>query len=106
MVSIFCRSIMVVCIPRGFSVRAFSCWWVYISLLGGGVVCVWLLGLFSFSSFSSCEWGGFVLSTWVLLGRVGVVLVCVGPEVSSIFVVLRACAVGGGFHALHWNMLS
>ena len=97
---------MVVCMPRVFSVRTFSRWWVYISLLGGGVVCVWELGLFSFGFFFSCEWGGFVLSTWVGLGRVGVVLVCVGPEVSSIVVMLRACAVGGGCHALHWNMFS
>ena len=76
------------------------------SLLGSGVVCVWEVGLFSFCFILSCGWGGFVLSTWGGLGKVGVVLVCVGPEVSSIVVMLRACAVGGGFHALHWNMFS
>ena len=37
---------------------------------------------------------------------VGVVSVCVGPGVSSMVDVLRACAVGDGFHALHWYMLS
>ncbi len=76
------------------------------SLLGGGVVCVWDLGCFSVCFIFSCEWVGIVLSTWGGLGRVGVVLVCVGPEVSSIVVMLRACAAGGGFHALHWNVFS
>ena len=105
-VNIFCRSIMVVCMPRVFNVRTFRRWWVYNSLLGGGVVCVWELGLFSFGFIFSCEWGGFVLSTWVGLGRVGVVLVCVGPDVSFIVLVLRVSVVGREFHALHWNMLS
>ena len=41
-----------------------------------------------------------------MLGVFGVVLVCVGPEVSSIFVVLGACVVSGVCHALHWNMFS
>ena len=35
-----------------------------------------------------------------------VVSVCVGPGMSSMVGVLRACAVGHGFHALHWYMLS
>ena len=96
---------MVVCIPRVFSVRAFTWWWVYLSLLDGGVVFVWF-ELFSFSFFSSCEWVGFILSIWLVLGVFGVVLVCVGPKVSSIVVMLRACAVGGGCHAWHWNMFS
>ncbi len=47
---------------------------------------------------------GCILSIWLVLGIVGVVLVCVGPMVFSIVVMLRACAVGGGCHALHWNM--
>ena len=41
-----------------------------------------------------------------MLGRDGVVLVCVGPDVSCVVVVLGVCAVCRGFHALHWNMLS
>ena len=105
-VSIFCRSMMVVCMPRVFSVRTFRRWCVYIMLSRGDVVCVWELGLISFGFIFSCEWGDFVVSTGGGLGGVEFVSVCVGPEVSSMVVMLRACAVGDGFHVLHWNMLS
>ena len=54
----------------------------------------------------SFVWGNFVVSTGGGLGEVGSVAGGVGPEVSSVVVMLRACAVGDGFHALHWNMLS
>ena len=64
------------------------------------------LGLISFGFIFSCAWGDFVVSTGGGLGGVGFVSVCVGPEVSSMDEMLRACAVGDGFHALHWNMLS
>ena len=105
-VSSFCKSRMVVCMPRVFSVRAFRRWCVYIVLLRGGVVCVWELGLISLGFIFSCAWGDFVVSTGGGLGGVGFVSVCVGPEVSSMVVMLRACAVGDGFHALHWDILS
>ena len=55
----------------------------------------------------SCEWGGFIVSTGGGLCGVGFVSVCVGPGVSSMVGMLRACAVGDdGLHALHWYMLS
>ena len=46
------------------------------------------------------------MSTGGGLCGAGFVSVCVGPGVSSMVGVLRACAVGDGFHALHWYMLS
>ena len=54
----------------------------------------------------SCGWGDFVVSTGGVLCGVGFVSVCLGPGVSSMIGVLRACAIGDGFQALHWNMLS
>ena len=51
-------------------------------------------------------WVGSVLSTEGGLGGVGLLSVCVGLAMSSMVVMLRACATGDGFHALHWNMLS
>ena len=105
-VSICCRSIMVVCIPRVFSVIACIWWWVYLVLLDGGVVFVLLFELFPIDFFSSCGWVGVILSVWLVLGVSGVVLVCAGPEASSIFMVLGACVVSDVCHALHWNMFS
>ena len=46
------------------------------------------------------------MSTGGGLGEVGFVSVCVGPELSYMVEMLRACAIGDRFHALHWNMLS
>ena len=54
----------------------------------------------------SCEWGDFVVSIRGVLGGIGFVSVSIGPGVSSEVVVLRTCADGDGFHALHWNILS
>ena len=54
----------------------------------------------------SCEWGNFVVSTGGGLGEVGSVAGGEGPEGSFVIVMMRACAVGDGLHALHWNMLS
>ena len=51
-------------------------------------------------------WVGSVLSTGGSFGGVGLLSVCVGPAMSSMVVMLRACAAGDGFHALHWNMFS
>ena len=68
-------------------------------------MCVWELGLGSFCFIFSCGWGDFIASPGGL-GEVGFMSVCVGPELSFMVEMLRACAIGDGFHALHWNMLS
>ena len=40
------------------------------------------------------------------MGGVGLLSVCVGSSMVSKVLMLRACAGGNGFHALHWKMLS
>ena len=40
------------------------------------------------------------------MGGVDLLSVCVGPSMVSRVLMLRACVVGDGFHALHWKMLS
>ncbi len=54
----------------------------------------------------ACSWGDFVVSTGGGLCVGGFLLVWLGPRVSSVVRMLRGCAIGDGFQALHWNMLS
>ena len=97
--SSFCKSSLVVCIPRVLSVSALRLWCEY-GVLGRGVVgWSWLLRLGLSGFLVSCEWGKFGVSLGGGLGGFG--------SVSGIEdVVLRACVVGDWFHTLHWNILS
>ena len=54
----------------------------------------------------ACSRGGFVVSTGGGFCVGGFLLVWLGPRVSSVVMMLRGCAFGDGFQALHWNMLS
>ena len=103
---IFCKSSMVVCIPLVFSVRALRLWCEYVVSGRGVIGWGWLLLLFLSGLLGSCGWGMFrVLVGWGVDGF-GSVSEVERLGVSMVVVVPRACMVGVGFHALHWNMLS
>ena len=54
----------------------------------------------------SCGWGMFGVSVGRGVDGYGSVLGVESLGVSMVGLVPRACMVGDGFHALHWNMLS
>ena len=105
-VSTFCRSRIVMCIPRVFRVRALRLWFVYFEMVRGIIGGGWLLRLFVVGFLVVCEGRRFGVFLGVGSGGCCLVLVAWGMGVVLEFVLLRVWADGEGFHALHWNMLS
>ena len=75
-------------------------------MVGGILEEGWLLWLFLAVLGGASKWRGFGVSIGVSLGRFGSVSDIWGLAVVLVVVGLRTSAIGDGFHALHWNMLS
>ena len=102
----FCRSMIVVCIPRVLRVRAFRLWCLKMGFVGSNIGGSVMRGLTLVGCLGTWEWVGAGVSRGA--GMEGFVIVSSiwgwGMVVSAVR--LKPCVVGDGFLALHWKMLS
>jgi len=104
-VSIFCRSMMVMCIPRVLRVSALRLWCVKMGFVGNGNGGSVMWGLSWVGCLRAGVWKG-IRVTWGVGMDFGSSSSIWGWIMGMSGVRLRPCVVGEGFHALHWKMLS